>query len=114
MNADFNFMDLSRVKRHSSTRNLDSYWYASRMRSFGRLRPRSKQGAIACVSVHALAPSILFAERAVISSLRTGEVITVCCQVSPVAGRGATIETRRGFQPTVIDWTEPSSSRSDD
>jgi hypothetical protein len=48
------------------------------------------------------------------SSLRTGEVITVCCQVSPVAGRGATIETRRGFQPTVIDWTESSSSRSDD
>jgi hypothetical protein len=43
-----------------------------------------------------------------------GEVITVYCQVSPVAGRGATIETRRGFQPTVIDWTESSSSRSDD
>jgi hypothetical protein len=46
--------------------------------------------------------------------VRTGEEITDCCQVSPVAGRGATIETRRGFQPTVIDWTESSSSRSDD
>jgi hypothetical protein len=59
---------------------------------------------------------ILIGNQTVIDSLilRTGEVITVCCQVSPVAGRGATIETRRGFQPTVIDWAEFSSSRSDD